>query len=58
MSSEPKHTASKERNRAMRPIYINYYLLESEVSITLRCQLSFTQQHESRTVQKAPLQSK
>ena len=32
------HTASKERNGAMRPSYIKYRL-KSEVSITLHCQI-------------------
>ena len=50
----------KERKGTAHPSYINYHL-KSEVSITLCCQLCsthYTQQYESRTVQKAPLQSK
>ena len=49
----------KERNSAACLNYINYRL-KSEVSITLRCRLCspVTQQYESRTVLKAPLQSK
>ena len=38
MTGEPLHTASKERNSAICPSYINYHL-KSEVSITLHCQL-------------------
>ena len=41
MTGESTHTASKVRKGAMHPRYINY-LLKSEVSITLCCQLCST----------------
>jgi len=57
MTGEPMHTASKERNGTMHPIYINY-CLKSEVSATFHFQLcsTVTQQYASTTVE--PLQSK
>ena len=41
MTGELMHTALKERNGAACPSYINYRL-NSEVSITLLCQLCYT----------------
>ena len=40
MSGEPTHTAPKERNGAVRPSYQSSS--ESEVSITIHCQLCST----------------
>ena len=53
------HTASKDRNERA-PVTSIQYCLKSEVSIILRCQYvqPIIQHYESRTVQKAPLQSK
>ena len=47
MTGEPTHTASKERNGAVCPSYINYHL-KSEISLTLHCQLCSTH-YKSRT---------
>ena len=57
MTGEPTHTASKE----MAPcVPATNYHLKSEVSIMHRVSYfqPVTQHYESRTVRKAPLQSK
>ena len=56
MTGEPMHTASKERNGTVCPSYINYRL-KSEIRFVVSYIQPVTQHYESRTVQKAPLQS-
>ena len=54
MTGELMHTASKERNGA---VHLSYYHMKSEVPIALHYQL-YSTHYKSKTVRKAPLQSK